>query len=85
MKKAGDIIKMKHAGVKKKFRILGPTDVITEGCLQQYVTEMDPLCYDIIINMADYNGGRWYETKSEGDLVCDDHFHRVYLQPVPWS
>lgn len=85
MKKAGDIIKMKYAGAKRKFRILGPTDVITKGCLQQYVTEVPPLCYDTVINMANYNYGNWSETMCEGDLVCDDHFHRVYLQPVPWN
>ena len=79
--KSGDIIKLKVRGRKEKFRVLCPTDIITDDCLQQYITDEIPLCYDTVVGMANVNG-RWTSTTCSGEMVCDDHCGRVYIKPI---
>lgn len=84
--RCGDTIKMKYNGMKQKFMILHPTNIITEDCIQQVVIELDryiPLCYDEVVSKID-TAVSWYKTTCAGDMVCDEHLHRVYLKPVSW-
>lgn len=86
----GDVVKIKYRGMKQKFRVLGATDVITDGCIQQMV-------YDVHSEQAkrltvdQYNEftlakfmqqGRWDPAQCIGEQVCDSHLHRIYLEKI---
>lgn len=77
----GDIVKVKCYGMKRKFKVLGPLDIITSGCVQCLVLTDNPLCYTKTLSKfrPDLD---WRYSKSIGEYVCDWHTTRIYLEPI---
>lgn len=81
----GDVIKMKYNGMKQKFRVMGPDDVITENSIQAMVHSGGyvPQSYDETLSKFNTNF-KFYPSSSIGERVKDGHLHRIYLEMVPF-
>jgi len=79
--KVNDIIKMKYLGMKRKFKVLGPHDIIRSTDLHCKVLDENPLCYEK--TLSKYNKGlKFLPTYCDGDSISDDHTCRIYLRPI---
>ena len=77
----GCIINLKHNGMKSKFLILGPLDILTENCYWQWVSDEEPLCYSYTLSKFKPEKPI-YSTNCSNDYICDNHTNRVYIKKL---
>lgn len=81
--KADDIVKLEFRGMKRKFRVVGEDETITEDMVVS-IPVNSPECYynntlEIAANTG-LNNLNFSKNECVGDKVFGGHCHRVYLE-----